>query len=65
MQALALVDLVASRFTLAEDEYRKSSDSCRAAGDDECVAGAVAGLAFAETAQEKFAEGIALVQEGD
>ncbi len=59
LQALALVDLVASRFTLAEDEYRKSSDSCRAAGDQECVAGAVAGLAFAETAQEKFAEGIA------
>ena len=59
LQALALVDLVASRFTLAEDEYRKSSDSCRAAGDEECVAGAVAGLAFAQTAQEKFADGIA------
>jgi tetratricopeptide (TPR) repeat protein/CHAT domain-containing protein len=58
-QALALVDLVASRFTLAEDEYRKSSDSCGTARDNECVAAAVAGLAFAQTAQEKFQEGIA------
>ena len=58
-QGLALVDLVASRFTLAEDEYRKSSDSCAVAGDLECVAAAAAGLAFAQTAQDKFTEGIA------
>ena len=58
-QGLALVDLVASRFTLAEDEYRKSGDSCGIAGDQECVAAAVAGLAFAQTAQDKFTEGIA------
>jgi len=58
-QGLALVDLVASRFTLAEDEYRKSSDTCGVAGDQECVASAIAGLAFAQTAQGKFKEGIA------
>jgi CHAT domain-containing protein len=58
-QGLALVDLVASRFTLAEDEYRRSSETCGVAGDRECVASAVAGLAFAQTAQEKFTEGIA------
>ena len=59
LQALALVDLVASRFTLSEDEYRKSADSCGTAADKDCVAAAVAGLAFAQTAQEKFADGIA------
>ena len=59
LQALALVDLVASRFKLSEDEYRKSSDTCTAAGDKECAAAAVAGLAFAETAQDKFEAGIA------
>jgi tetratricopeptide (TPR) repeat protein len=58
-QGLALVDLVASRFTLSEEEYRKSIASCTAGGDQECAASAVAGLAFAQTAQEKFQEGIA------
>ena len=61
-QGLALVDLVASRFTLAEDEYRKSGDSCGIAGDRECVAAAISGLAFAQTAQDKFTEGIASYQ---
>jgi tetratricopeptide (TPR) repeat protein len=58
-QGLALVDLVAGRFTLSEDEYRKSIDSCAAGADKECAASAVAGLAFAQTAQEKFQDGIA------
>ena len=58
-QGLALVDLVAGRFTLSEDEYRKSIESCTIGGDQECAASAVAGLAFAQTAQEKFQEGIA------
>ena len=58
-QGLALVDLVAGRFTLSEDEYRKSVDSCSAGGDQEGAASAVAGLAFAQTAQEKFQDGIA------
>jgi CHAT domain-containing protein len=58
-QGLALVDLVAGRFTLSEDEYRKSFDSCSAGGDQEGAASAVAGLAFAQTAQEKFQDGIA------
>jgi tetratricopeptide (TPR) repeat protein len=58
-QGLALVDLVASRVTLAEDGYRKSSETCSVAGDKECVASAIAGLAFAQTLQGKFKEGIA------
>jgi tetratricopeptide (TPR) repeat protein len=58
-QALALTDLAAARFGLAEEEYRKSSASCHAAADKECAASAVVGLAFAQTAQEKFQEGIA------
>jgi CHAT domain-containing protein/tetratricopeptide (TPR) repeat protein len=58
-QATALVDLVASRFTLAEDGYRKSAAACGTAGDAGCAASATAGLAFAQTAQEKFADGIA------
>jgi len=58
-QALALTDLASARFGLAEEEYRKSSASCHAAADKECAASAVVGLAFAQTAQEKFQEGIA------
>ena len=58
-QAVALSDLVADRFTTSEEEYRRSAAICGTAGDRECVAAAVAGLAFAQTAQEKFKEGIA------
>ena len=58
-QAIALVDLVSNRFALAEDEYKKGADLCAKAGDGDCAAAATAGLAFALTAQEKFAEGIA------
>ena len=58
-QAIALTDLVASRFALAEQEYAKSRTICGEAGDMECAAGASAGLGFAQTAQEKYPEGIA------
>jgi CHAT domain-containing protein len=63
-QALALVDLAAARFVLAEDGYRKSGVSCGAADDRECVAGATVGLAFAQSAQEKFPESIASYRKG-
>jgi tetratricopeptide (TPR) repeat protein len=58
-QGIALVDLVANRFPASEDAYNKSADICAKASDAECSAGATAGLAFALTAQDKFAEGIA------
>jgi tetratricopeptide (TPR) repeat protein/CHAT domain-containing protein len=58
-QAVALTDLVAGRYALAEEEYKKSSDSCASASDQECAAGAAVGLGFAQTAQDKFADGIA------
>ena len=58
-QAIALTDLMAGRFERAEDEYRKSRVTCSGASDQECVAGAAAGLGFAQTAQDKFAEAIA------
>lgn len=58
-QALALTDLVAARYPLAEDEYKKSNDTCASASDQECAAGAAVGLGFAQTAQDKFADGIA------
>ena len=57
-QATALADLMAGRFQLAEEEYKKSSAACGAASDQECVAGAFVGLGFAETAQEKFTEAV-------
>ena len=58
-QAIALTDLVADRFTTSEEEYRRSAAICGTAGDQECAASAVTGLAFAQTAQDKFKEGIA------
>lgn len=58
-QALALADLAAARYSLSEDEYRRSAATCGGAGDRECVASATVGLAFAQTAQEKFKDGIA------
>jgi tetratricopeptide (TPR) repeat protein len=58
-QAVALTDLVSDRFITSEEEYKKSAAICGTAGDRECAASAVTGLAFAQTAQEKFKEGIA------
>ncbi|HEY7501856.1 MAG TPA: CHAT domain-containing tetratricopeptide repeat protein [Vicinamibacterales bacterium] len=63
-QALALTDLVASRFSLAEQGYGKASAACAAAADSECVASTIVGLAFAQTAQEKYPEGIASYRKG-
>jgi tetratricopeptide (TPR) repeat protein len=58
-QAVAITDLVADRYASSEEEYRKSVAVCSTGGDRECVARAAAGLGFAQTAQEKFKEGIA------
>ncbi len=58
-QAVALTDLVAGRYTMAESEYRKSIDSCLVVSDQECVAAGNVGVGFAQTAQEKFVEAIA------
>lgn len=52
--ALALTDLVASRFAAAEQEYSRSQAVCNAARDSDCVARAIVGLAFAQAAQEHF-----------
>jgi len=61
---MALTDLVAGRFVLSEDEYRKSIASCTTANEQECVAMATVGFAFAQTQQEKFTEGIASYKKG-
>lgn len=54
MQAVALTELVAARFQLAEELYLKSGVTCTAAEDRECSAHAIAGLAFAQAAQENY-----------
>jgi tetratricopeptide (TPR) repeat protein len=53
-QAIALMDLAASRFADAEQEYGRSNAVCKTAEDSECVARAIVGLAFAQAAQEHF-----------
>ena len=58
-QAVALTDLVAGRYPIAESEYRKSIDSCVTVSDQECAAAGQVGVGFAQTAQEKFPEAIA------
>ena len=59
-QALALVDLVGQPLHAGRGRVPQEQRQLRGRqADDECVAGAVAGLAFAQTAQEKFADGIA------
>jgi CHAT domain-containing protein/tetratricopeptide (TPR) repeat protein len=59
LQGLALTELVAARFPIAEDLYKRSSAICAKAEDPDCAARAVAGLAFAQTAQDKFWEAAA------
>jgi CHAT domain-containing protein/tetratricopeptide (TPR) repeat protein len=59
LQGLALTELVAARFAVAEDLYKRSSATCAKAEDPDCAARAVAGLAFAQTAQDKFWEAAA------
>lgn len=58
-QGTALTDLVAARFALAEQEYGKSGAACGPAGDGECVARSIVGLAFAQSSQDHFDEAIA------
>jgi tetratricopeptide (TPR) repeat protein/CHAT domain-containing protein len=53
LQGLGLTELVAARFPLAEGLYRRSEEIC-SKEDAECAAHAVAGLAFAQLAQDKF-----------
>jgi tetratricopeptide (TPR) repeat protein len=61
---LAMTDLVAGRFVLSEDEYRKAAASCATPDDKECVATATVGLAFAQAQQDKFQESIASYKKG-
>lgn len=58
-QAIALTDLVATRFVPAEEEYGQSMAACARADDRECVARATVGVAFAQSSQEHFDEAIA------
>jgi tetratricopeptide (TPR) repeat protein len=53
-QAIARSDLVASRFSDAEQEYSRSQTACASANDAECAARGVVGVAFAQAAQEHF-----------
>jgi CHAT domain-containing protein/tetratricopeptide (TPR) repeat protein len=53
-QAMALTDLASSRFAAAEEEYGRSNAACTTAGDNECIAHTIVGLAFAQAAQEHF-----------
>ena len=57
-QGLGMTELLAGRFDRAEEAYRRSATICGGATDAECVAHAVVGLAFAQSAQEKYAEAI-------
>lgn len=58
-QAIAVTDLVATRFAPAEQEYAKSMAACETVGDRECVARALVGLAFAQSSQEHYDDAIA------
>ena len=46
LQGLALTELAAARFPIAEDLYKRSSGICAKADDPDCAARAVAGLAY-------------------
>jgi tetratricopeptide (TPR) repeat protein len=63
-QGIALTDLVAARFAGAEQAYVKSQQACAAVADDECVAHAVVGAAFAQASQDRFDEAIATYGKG-
>lgn len=58
-QAIALTDLVATRFAAAEQEYGRSIAACAPADDRDCVARATVGLAFAQSSQEHYDDAIA------
>ena len=58
-QAIALTDLVGTRFAAAEEEYGKSLAACAPVNDRDCVARATVGLAFTQSSQEHYDEAIA------
>jgi CHAT domain-containing protein len=57
-QAIALTELVATRFAEAEQACGKSMAACEKAGDRECAARAIVALAFAQSSQEHFDQAI-------
>ena len=59
LQGLALTELFAARFPIAEDLYKRSGTICAKAEDNDCAARAVAGLGFAQMAQDRFWEAAA------
>ena len=59
LQSMALTELVAARFAAAEDLYKRSGAICHDAADEACSASAVAGLAYAQAAQENYWEAAA------
>ena len=54
LQSIALTEIVAARFAAAEELYVRSGSICAKADDRICSAAAVAGLGYAQNAQEKF-----------
>jgi len=58
-QAMALTDLMSGRFAVAEEEYGRSSTACFSGQDSECVARGVAGIAFAQYAQQHYGLAVA------
>ena len=50
----AVTEIVAARFDRAADLYKRSGAICTSADDGDCAARAIAGLAFAQSAQERF-----------
>ena len=66
-QGTAVTELLSGRFSPAESAYGKSMAACTAAtalGDTECIARALVGLAFAQSAQERYDEAIASYRKG-
>ena len=65
MQAVALTELVAARFQLAEDLYMKSSAICNAAEDRECGAHAMADWHSRRPRRRTTSAPLARIPEGD
>ena len=57
-QGLGMTELIAGRFAEAEQAYTTSFEICGGIQDRECMAPAIVGIAFAQSAQEKFKEAI-------
>ncbi len=65
--ALGLVDLVATRFAAAEQDYKNSVAACGVLGpqqDADCVARGIVGLGFAQAAQQHYDAAIASYRRG-